>query len=49
MEHYLGVARDEGITADELGAAQSVVMAVAAGRIRAQLREVRVRMNEGDS
>jgi hypothetical protein len=49
MEHYLGVARDEGITADELGAAQSVVMAVAAGRIRAQLREVRARMNEGDS
>jgi hypothetical protein len=44
MEHYLGVAKEEGLTEDELGAAQSIVMAVAAGRVRAQLREVRARM-----
>jgi hypothetical protein len=51
MEHYLGVAKEEGLTEDELGAAQSIVMAVAAGRVRAQLREVRARMknpNAGD-
>jgi hypothetical protein len=43
MQHYLGVARKEGITEEEIGAAQSIVMAVAAGRINAQLREVRTR------
>lgn len=43
MEHYLGVAREEGITDREIGAAQAVVMAVSAGRIRAQFREVRAR------
>jgi hypothetical protein len=43
MEHYLGVARDEGLSDDEIGAVQSVVMAVSAGRVRAQFREVRSR------
>jgi hypothetical protein len=43
MEHYLGVARDEGISDDEIGAVQSIVMAVHAGRVRAQFREVRGR------
>ncbi len=43
MEHYLGVAKEEGITDEELGAAQSIVMAVAAGRIKAQLAEVRTK------
>jgi hypothetical protein len=43
MEHYLGVAREEGITNEEIGAVQSIVMAVSAGRINAQFREVRVR------
>ncbi len=43
MEHYLGVAREEGITDEELGAAQSIVMSVAAGRVKAQLAEVRAR------
>ena len=46
MEHYLGVAEEEGITEDELGSAQSIVMAVSAGRVRAQLREVRARMKD---
>ena len=41
MEHYLGVAKQEGVTSDELGAVQSIVMAVSAGRIQAQFREVR--------
>jgi hypothetical protein len=43
MEYYLGVAEEEGLTNDEIGALQSIVMAVSAGRVRAQFREVRVR------
>jgi hypothetical protein len=43
MEHYFGVAREQGITMDEIGAVQSIVMAVAAGRVRAQFREARIR------
>ena len=43
MEHYLGVAREEGVTDDEIGAVQSIVMAVSAGRVEAQFREARVR------
>ena len=43
MEYYLGVAEEEGLTDDEIGALQSIVMAVSAGRIRAQFREVRLR------
>ena len=40
MEHYLGVAKKEGISEEEIGATQSVVMAVAGGRVNAQFREV---------
>jgi hypothetical protein len=40
MNHYLGLARDKGITEEEIGAVLSIVMAVSAGRVRAQLREV---------
>ena len=40
MEHYLGVARAQGISEDEIGAVQSIVMAVSAGKINAQLLEV---------
>jgi hypothetical protein len=43
MESYLGVARAEGITEEEIGAVQSIVMAVSAGKINAQLNEVRSR------
>jgi len=49
MEHYLGVAKKKGVTDDEIGAAQSVVMAVQAGRIRAQLAEVRERARSEDA
>ena len=41
MEHFFGVAKESGLTDDEIGALQSIVMGVSAGRIRAQFREVR--------
>jgi len=44
MEYYLGVAKEQGITTEEIGAVQAVVMAVSAGRVNAQLREVERRM-----
>jgi hypothetical protein len=43
MEHYLGVAEEEGVTRQEIGAAQAIVMAVAAGKVRAQFGEVHER------
>lgn len=43
MEHYLGVAEEEGISKTEIGAVESIVMAVSGGRIEAQFREVRKR------
>jgi AhpD family alkylhydroperoxidase len=46
METYLAAAGKEGITAEEIGAAQAVVMAVAAGRVNAQLREAERRMKK---
>jgi len=42
MEHYFGVAKEMGLSNDEIGAVQSVVMAVSAGRVNAQFREARV-------
>ena len=46
MEYYLGQAEKEGVTAEEIGAVQAVVMAVSAGRVNAQLREVERRMRD---
>jgi len=46
MEYYLGVAKEEGIKDDEIGAVQSIVMAVSAGRIDAQFREAKARSEE---
>ncbi len=43
MEHYHGVAGEMGITDEEIGAVQAIVMAVSGGRVRAQFREVRRR------
>jgi hypothetical protein len=37
------VARKEGITDDEIGAVQSIVMAVSSGRVRAQVRDALVK------
>ena len=42
----LGQAAKEGITAEEIGAVQAVVMAVSAGRVNAQLGEVERRMRD---
>jgi len=39
MQHYLGVAREEGISDTEIGAVLSIVMAVSAGRVQAQFRD----------
>lgn len=39
MKHYFGVAKDERITEDEIGAVQAIVMAVSAGRVEAQVRD----------
>ncbi len=44
MDHYLGVAKEEGLTEDEINTVQSIVMAVAAGKVNAQVREVRSKM-----
>ncbi len=41
MEHYLGVTREIGVSDEEIGAVQTIVMAVSAGRVRAQFREAR--------
>ena len=41
MEHYLGVAGEMGVSDEEIGAVQAIVMAVSGGRVRAQFREVR--------
>ena len=41
MTHYFGVAKEEGLSEEEIGAAQSIVMAVAAGRVRAQFQRAR--------
>ncbi len=47
MEEYFGVAKEQGILSNkEIGAVQSIVMAVTAGRVRAQFREVRRRSRE---
>ncbi len=40
MEEYLGVAKEEGITEDEIGTVQAIVMAVSAGRVNAQLERI---------
>jgi hypothetical protein len=49
MAHYLGVAKEVGITGSEIGAVQSCVMAVAAGKVNAQLREATERSSASAS
>jgi alkylhydroperoxidase/carboxymuconolactone decarboxylase family protein YurZ len=46
MDHYLGVAKEQGITEKEIGAVLAIVMAVSGGRVRAQFREVRARLKK---
>lgn len=47
MEYYLKQKEKEGITDDEIGAVQAVVMAVSCGRVNAQLREAETRLRKG--
>ena len=42
MTHYFGVAEEKGVSKAEIGAVQSIVMAVSAGKVRAQFREARI-------
>jgi hypothetical protein len=41
MEYFFGVAKETGLSDDEIGIVQSIAMGVSAGRIRAQFRQVR--------
>jgi len=43
MEEYFGVAKELGISREEVEAVQACVMAVSAGRVRAQFREARMK------
>jgi hypothetical protein len=43
MEYFYGGAGEVGVTEEEIGAIQAVVMAVSAARAQAQFREVRAR------
>lgn len=36
MKDYFGVAEEQGVTREDVGAVQAIVMAVSAGRVRAQ-------------
>ena len=49
MEHYLDVAKEQGITEDELGAVQSIVMAVSGGRPMMQFMDVQKRAKKKDA
>ena len=43
MDEYFGVAKEAGITHEEIETIQSIVMAVSGGRVRAQFLEARMR------
>jgi hypothetical protein len=47
MAEYFGVAKEKGVTSRELEAVQAIVMAVAGGRVRAQLSAARKRESAG--
>jgi alkylhydroperoxidase/carboxymuconolactone decarboxylase family protein YurZ len=44
MEYFFGVARESGLTDEEIGAVQAIAMGVSAGRIRVQFKQVREKM-----
>ena len=44
MEFFYGGAGEIGVTDQEIGAVQAIVMAVSAAKVRAQFREVRARI-----
>jgi hypothetical protein len=39
MEHYLGVAREQGISDEEIAMTKAIVMSISACRVRTQFRE----------
>ena len=45
LEHFLGVAREQGISDEELGVVEAIVMAVSGGRVRAQFQAVQRKLN----
>ena len=47
MESYFGGAKEKGISSAEIEAVQSIVQAVAGGKVRAQFREARKRKADG--
>lgn len=49
MEYYFGVAKEHGIAPEEMGAVESIVMAVSAGRVKAQFREARARARQQEA
>jgi co-chaperonin GroES (HSP10) len=48
MESYFGVVKEQGISETEISAVQSIVMAVSAGKVRAQFRQARLRVKQGE-
>jgi hypothetical protein len=48
MTEYFGVAKEAGIADEEIGAVQAIVMAVAAGKVRAQFSQARSQCNSGN-
>jgi len=43
MSHYFGVAKDQGLSDNEIDAVKAIVMSVAAGKVRAQFADARRR------
>ena len=41
MESYFGVAKELGLSREEIGAVEAIVMAVLGGQVRARFREAR--------
>jgi hypothetical protein len=46
MQSYLRDAKALGLSKEEIGAVESIVMAVSAGRVNAQFREARLGVNK---
>ncbi len=43
MDEYFGVAKDTGISREEIEAVQSIVMAVSGGQVRARFLDARMK------
>ncbi|MFC2088403.1 hypothetical protein ACFLSX_02295 [Calditrichota bacterium] len=49
MQFYLRDAKEIGLSKEEIGAVESIVMAVSAGRVNAQFREAGIQLKENYS